>query len=114
MKKTLFLTILLTSLFVGCSPHSKTELSQDCKDLTASLDISTQGYYLNCIKSCFKVSGEYLTNLGMKDKLRDNCDLACRDSVPYEEINKIKSFIDRKYNCGFSYVTRPNPLDIKK
>jgi hypothetical protein len=76
---------------------------------------ASQGYFVNCMSSCFKVTGEYLKDSPIKEKLRDSCDLSCRGAIPYAEINKLKSYLDDKYSCGFDYgAALGNPLKAKE
>lgn len=114
MKKLSFIFFLI-SIVSGCKNGSENALSQDCKDMKLAFSNATQGYYVNCMKACFKVTGTYLTNSEMKEKLRDSCDIACRGTIPHSDLNKVKSFLDSKYNCGFDYSqTLGNPLVVDK
>ena len=112
MKK---LIIVLTLVAISGCKNDRVEVSKDCQDMKSAFNKAAQGYYVNCMRSCFKVSGEYLKELKIKEKLRDSCDLACRDAIPYPELNKFKSYLDDKYSCGFDYGSPlGNPLKNKE
>jgi hypothetical protein len=110
--KNLILSCLLLSLF-ACKTNPNE--SKECLDLVSSFKSATQGYFLNCMKSCFKISGNFVKDMGMKEKVRDSCDISCRDAIPYGDINNIKTYLESKYSCNFDYsASLGNPYKIRQ
>ena len=108
--KTKYLALIILISFSSCA-RSQKSVNEECKELTDDFEKATQSYLVNCMKSCFRVTFVNAKNPGEKEKFKNDCEVVCRDTIPYDQLNSFKKHLDVNYNCGFDYSKRfANPL----
>ena len=99
MNKLIFASFLL---LISCNKN-QTDL-RACSEKDDQFYSMQSLFYKNCVVACIKANvGSISKEKGSLESQKNRCDSGCRDAIPFDQINKLKEYVNTTMGCSIGY-----------